>query len=89
MQIRIKGIDTPEMRGKCEQEKVLARKGKQRTVELLRGTKIIELRELKRGKYFRIVAEVFVDDDSVGQVLLREGFAIEYDGGKRVKDWCE
>ncbi len=31
MSIRVNGIDTPEMRGKCEIEKVLARKAKQQT----------------------------------------------------------
>ena len=29
MSIRINGIDTPELRGKCDKEKQLARKGKQ------------------------------------------------------------
>jgi len=49
MGIRINGVDTPEIRGKCEQEKVLARKAKQYTVTKLRSAKTIELRNMKRG----------------------------------------
>ena len=86
MGIRINGVDTPEIRGKCEQEKVLARKAKQYTVTALRNAKTIELRNMQRGKYFRIVADVYADDQSVGEGLVREGLAVVYDGGKKVKD---
>ena len=89
MGIRINGVDTPEMRGKCEQENVLARKAKQYTVTMLRGAKTIELRNIQRGKYFRIVADVYADGQSVGEGLVREGLAVVYDGGKKVKDWCD
>ena len=41
--IRILGIDTPEMRGKCQEEKILARQAKQHTVALLRSGKVIQL----------------------------------------------
>lgn len=61
MAIRINGIDTPELRGKCEVEKQLARKAKQFTVERLRATKSIVLKNIKRGKYFRLIADVYID----------------------------
>jgi len=89
MGIRINGVDTPEMRGKCEQERMLARKAKQYTVTKLHSAKAIELRNMQRGKYFRIVAEVYADGQSVGDGLVREGLAVVYDGGKKVKDWCD
>ena len=87
--IRINGVDTPEMRGQCEQEKVLARKAKQFTVTKLRSAKAIELRNMQRGKYFRIVADVYADGESVGEGLVREWLAVDYGGGKKVKDWCD
>lgn len=87
--IRINGVDTPEMRGKCEQERVLARKAKQYTVTVLRNAKTIELHDMQRGKYFRIVADVYADGQSVGEGLVRKGLAVVYDGGKKVKDWCQ
>lgn len=76
--VRVLGIDTPEMRGKCEAEKTLARKAKQKTVELLRSGKTVHLR-----KYFRILAEVYIDDVSLGEKLVDLGLARPYNGGMR------
>ena len=89
MGIRVNGIDTPEMRGKCQQEKDLARLAKQLTVTQLRKAKEIELRNMKRGKYFRIVADVYVDNKNLGQMLINKKLAVIYDGGHKAKDWCQ
>jgi len=86
--IRINGVDTPEIRGQCDQEMVLARKAKQHTVNMLRSAKTIELRNMQRGKYFRIVADVYADGQSVSEGLVSEGLAVVYDGGKKIKSWC-
>ena len=80
MAIRVKGIDTPEMKAKCKIEKILARKAKQQTVMMLRGAKTIELRNISRGKYFRLVVDVYVDDVNLSQILLDSKLAIIYDG---------
>ncbi len=87
--IRVNGIDTPEMRGKCQQEKVLARKAKEFTVTALRGAKKIELHNMKRGKYFRIVADVYVDGVNLTEGLIEAKLGVAYDGGTKQKDWCE
>lgn len=87
--IRVKGIDTPEIRTKCIKEKLLAREAKQLTVSTLRGAKTIELRDMQRGKYFRIVADVYVDGVSLGDILIKNNLAVKYDGGTKVKDWCK
>jgi len=89
MAIRVKGIDTPEIRGKCEIEKVLARKAKQQTVMMLRGAKTIELHNISRGKYFRLVADVYVDGVSLAEILIDSKLAVQYDGGTKTKDWCK
>ena len=86
--IRILGIDTPEMRGKCEAEKILARQAKQHTVALLRSGKVIELKNTQRGKYFRILANVIIDGESLADSLVSNGLARRYDGGKR-DGWCD
>ena len=86
--IRVAGVDTPEMRGKCKQEKDLARQAKQVTVEALRSAKVIELRNTKRGKYFRIVADVYVDNKNLTDILISSGLGVAYDGGTKSKDWC-
>ena len=87
--IRVNGIDTPEMRGKCQQEKLLAKKAKQFSVTKLRAAQRIELRNMKRGKYFRIVADVYVDGKNLGEMLIDQELAVVYDGGRKAKDWCE
>jgi endonuclease YncB( thermonuclease family) len=86
--IRVAGIDTPEMRGKCDKEKQLARKAKQYTVAFLRNAKKIELRNVKRGKYFRIVADVYADGISLTDALIHYNLGVTYDGGTKAKDWC-
>lgn len=87
--IRINGIDTPEMRGKCTKEKTLAREAKQFTVKKLRNVKVIELRNMQRGKYFRIVADVYADNQSLADELIKNNLAVRYNGGTKVKDWCK
>ena len=87
MSIRINGIDTPELRGKCDKEKQLARKAKQFTVERLRGATTITLKNIKRGKYFRLIADVYVDGISLGEQLIKYKHAVQYDGGTK-KRWC-
>ena len=82
------GIDTPEIKGKCESEKIKAREAKQFTVEVLRSGKAIELKNIQRGKYFRILADVYVDGKNMADGLIKAGHARSYDGGKRL-GWCE
>ena len=86
--IRVLGVDAAEIRGKYQAEKKLARKAKQFTVAMLRNGEVIEVRNPQRGKYFRIVGDVFVDGESLAQALIKAGLARPYDGGKR-RGWCE
>ena len=85
--IRINGIDTPELRGKCEAEKQLARKAKQFAVEALRSAQVVELRNMKRGKYFRIVADVYFDGSDLGKNLMKNQLARAYIKVKK-SIWC-
>ena len=87
MSIRINGIDTPELRGKCDEEKQLARLAKQFTVERLRAAKSVVLKNIKRGKYFRLIADVYVDGVNLGEQLIKHGHAVKYKG-KTKQAWC-
>ncbi|MDA7847864.1 thermonuclease family protein [Sulfurospirillum sp.] len=87
--IRLSGIDTPELRSKCQKEKQLARIAKQLTVNILRGAKVIELKNLKRGKYFRIIADVYADDKNLASELIKNNLAVIYNGGTKIKNWCK
>jgi micrococcal nuclease len=89
MAIRLANVDTPEIRAKCPQEKLLARKAKQFTVNFLRISKSLELQNMKKDKYFRIVADLYNEQNkSLGNELIDNGFAVPYHGGKKSKDWC-
>ena len=42
-----------------------------------------------KASYFRIVADVYADGESIAEVLIGTGMAVRYDGGKKTKNWCE
>jgi len=44
---------------------------------------------MMRGKYFRVAVDVFVDGGLLGQLLIENGHATKYDGGRKNKDWCK
>ena len=81
--IRIAGIDTPEIRTKCESEKQLARTARRLAENLLKHAEIIEIRNIRRGKYFRIVADVFIDGQNLADLMIKNGLAKPYDGGHK------
>ena len=86
--IRVNGVDTPEIRGKCQYEKNLALEARDFVRAKLVNAKEIKLTNLQRGKYFRVVANVVVDGVSLEQELLDNKLAYEYDGGKKLS-WCK
>ena len=88
MPIRANGFDAPEIRGKCQKEKEGAQKAKQLTVSVLRKADVIELRNIRRGKYFRIIADVYIDGEALKDLHLNAGTARPYSGGKR-DGWCD
>ena len=87
--IRFAGVDTPEMRGKCQQEKDLALKARNRVRDLLSQAHSITLKDVERRKYFHLVATVEADGQDMSDLLLQEGLAVVYDGGGKTKDWCK
>jgi len=86
--IRIKGIDTPEIRTKSSCEKKLGYKAKEALESLMVGARKIELLELERGKYFRLVASVKADGKDVASYLISKKLARPYDGGTKGGKWC-
>ena len=81
--IRIHGVDTPEIRGKCEAEKSLARDARDFTIRFIRDRNSRGFVHSLRDKYGRMVVEFpgLADD------LVKAGLGRYYDGGKR-KGWC-
>ncbi len=88
--IRVLGVDTPEIRtkNKCEKEKAVLAKKEVQTI--LEKAKRIDLLNIKRGKYFRVVADVVIDGKSLTKYLLKNGHAYSYYGKtKKNQNWCK
>jgi micrococcal nuclease len=85
--IRLNGVDTPEIQGKCQYEKDLALKARDFVRNKLANAKEIKLTNLQRGKYFRVVANVLLDGVSLEQDLLENKLAYKYSGGSK-SSWC-
>ena len=86
--IRVSGIDTPEIKGKSATERALAQKAKAEAKNMLTNGKVVELRNMRRDKYFRILAEVYVDGESLAQRLIAKGLAVPYEGGTKI-NWAK
>jgi micrococcal nuclease len=88
--VRVLGIDSPEIHGKlpCEQQK--AQEAKQIASQLLLSAKVVELSQIQRDKYFRVLADVKADGVSLKDTLLAKGLAYPYFGATKKKlNWCK
>ena len=84
--VRLSGIDTPESRTRDLAEKKLGLAAKERLKELCVGK--IKVKSLGKGKYGRILGIPYTEDGKdMCQILITEGHAVEYHGGKKVKVW--
>ena len=82
--IRLAGIDTPESRTRDLEEKARGLASKAKLVELLGdGEFVLESKEV--GKYGRVLGTLLIDDININDTLVKEGFAVEYWGGKKKK----
>lgn len=89
MEVRFRGIDAPEMHGKCEKEKAMAFAAKALVVSYLKQARFIELKKVNRDKYFRLNAHVVADGINLSDELKRLGYAVEYWGNGQKHDWCK
>ena len=86
--VRVYGVDTPEIRGQCDEEKERAVQAREYVEDLLFQAQRIELYNLKRDKYFRLAAYVDIDGLDLTSVLIEAGHGRPYSGGTRL-GWCE
>jgi endonuclease YncB( thermonuclease family) len=86
--VRLAGIDTPEMKSRNPTEKSLATAA-QTALSNLVLHQLVTLRNVKFEKYGRLLADVYVTDNSTGkelhvnQYMLDRGYAVYYDGGAK------
>lgn len=86
LSVRLNGIDTPEMKGKgvTDEEKEAAKTARDFVSKLVLN-KFVRLENIKSEKYGRILADVFVGDVHLNELLIKEGYALKYDGGTKIK----
>ena len=81
--VRVKGIDTPEIKTKNFREKEKALAAKAFSKQFLSDGKI-NLKNCIRDKYFRLLCDVFIikekEEINLAKELLSSGLAVKYDG---------
>jgi micrococcal nuclease len=90
--VRLAGIDTPESRTTDLKEKALGLEVKEYLKHLLENAEDIVIQTEKPDsseKYGRILGWLFINDEdtSLNEKMINEGYAWEYDGGTKKKDF--
>lgn len=89
MGVRILGIDTPEMKSKnaCEKEKAI--EAKVALQKMLEQANSVDIVNVRKDKFFRILGEVVADGRLVADDLIKLKLAYPYHGEKKPKrNWC-
>ena len=96
--VRVAGIDTPEKRTRDLEEKALGIDAtnylKKKLEDTIAGDEELTIRtELKggMGKYGRLLGWLYIGEDTVSlnEQMITEGYAWEYDGGTKQKNFEE
>lgn len=87
--VRVRGTDTAERKGKhpCEKDRAFA--AQELVGKTMESAKRIDLTNIGRDKYFRILADVIADGRSLKDVIAEAGLGYAYNGGtKKAVNWC-
>ncbi len=86
--VRLDGVDTPELRGKCAAARRLAREARAFVQARVGGRRVL-LRDIQYGKYAgRVVARIQAPDgEDLTEALIEAGLGHAYDGARRAP-WC-
>ena len=87
--VRLKGVDTPELKGACPREKELAAKARAVVMQSLPEGEAVQLLDVEPDKYGgRVVARLQTPDgQDLSAVLIASGLAYAYQGGRKTP-WC-
>jgi endonuclease YncB( thermonuclease family) len=88
--VRVAHVDTPEIKTEDLCEKAAGRAAQRLIENILKNAKRIDLVNVERDKYFRILADVEVDGRSLKDILFKNELAYAYEGGtKQHPNWCK
>jgi len=84
IRIRLVGINTPESRTRDLEEKERGLAAKAFVKDILKKHKnYFILQSQGIGKYGRCLGEIFLGDKKLNDLIINEGHAVKYHGGKR------
>jgi endonuclease YncB( thermonuclease family) len=88
--VRLNGIDTPEIKGKSEDEISVAKEARDALSALILHKNVV-LKNVATEKYGRILADVYLDELHINKWLIDQRFAVKYDGGtkKAPESWVQ
>ena len=79
--VRLYGIDTPESRTRDKDEKARGLMSKEYLIdELSKGQVVIKTHKDKKGKFGRVLGEMYVGDRNVNMMMVDDFLAVEYKG---------
>lgn len=86
IKIRLAGVDTPEIKGDCENERQLAIRARQYTSDFIRASDTT-VTVVGKGYYGRPLVNVCNRQRCLSDLLLEEGLAVHY-VPKQPNPWC-
>ena len=91
--VRLRGIDSPEIRGSSPEEKAAALAAKNALSEKIMN-RMVFLQNIDTEKYGRVLADVFLEEpgpgsgksetQSISEWMLQNHYAVDYDGTTKV-----
>ena len=83
--VRLMGIDTPESRTRDLVEKLFGKASKKHLKEILSNAEMLTLVSHDKGKFGRILGELFHSDNevSINQQMIHDHHAVAYAGGNK------
>ena len=83
--IRLRGIDSPELRGSSATEKkhaIVARDALSKRIL----DQYVNIKNVSTEKYGRLLADVYFEETNMNDWMVSNNYAVEYDGGTKHRD---
>jgi len=85
--VRLLGIDTPEIKGKSESERAVAKQARDELTTLLMH-QTVTLKNVQTEKYGRILADVYLQELHINNWMIEKRYAVAYDGKTKQVPAC-
>ena len=85
--VRIRGIDSPEMKSENKNEVVIAKLA-QKTLSNLILNKKVTLENISKDKYGRLLCDVYYNNIVISEWMIKKKLAVSYFGNKKNPPRC-